>query len=89
MTESDVTTNPEVLKCQQRGGEMTKTTRANESTGMTVLAVILAIVGIGLLFMFPIGSIIGVILLIAAPKIANRATSVWACNSCGYFFERV
>lgn len=68
---------------------MTETIRANESTGMTAFAVILAIIGIALLFVFPIGTLIGVILLIAAPKIANRAKDVWACNSCGYFFEKV
>ena len=68
---------------------MTETVRANESTGMTAFALILAIVGIVLLFAFPIGTLIGVVLLIAAPKIANRARPVWACKSCGYFFEKV
>ena len=67
---------------------MEETVLANEHTGVTAAAFILAILGVILLFVFPIGTIIGVVLLIAAPKIANRPKNVWRCTSCGYFFER-
>ena len=67
---------------------MTKTVMTNEHKGVIAAAIILAIFGVILLFVFLLGTIIGVILLIAAPQIANRSKKVWLCNSCGYFFER-
>ena len=87
MSESESTARPTV-QCQQCGGDMEKTVLANENTGVTAAAVILAVIGLGLLFFFPLGTIIGVVLLIAAPKIANRSKYVWRCTACGYFFER-
>jgi len=80
---------PCLIGMEACGGEMEKTVRANEHAGVTAGAIIVAILGLVLLFAFPVGTILGVILLIAAPRIANRSKSVWACNSCGYFFERV
>jgi hypothetical protein len=67
---------------------MEKTILANEHAGVTAAAVILAILGVALLFAFPLGTIVGVLLLVAAPKIANRSKDVWRCTACGYFFER-
>jgi hypothetical protein len=66
---------------------MTKSVRAIESIGATVGVVILVILGVVLLFAFPIGSFFGIILLFAAPKIANRTKNVWLCSSCGYFLN--
>ena len=85
--ESTGIATPEIA-CKHCGGRMEKTVLARENTGMVALALTLAIIGIGLLFVFPIGTIIGVIILIAAPKIADRSKKVWKCESCGYFFER-
>ena len=88
MSDPEKRANPPAVKCQQCGSDMEETVLANEHTGVTAAAVILAILGVILLFVFPIGTIIGVILLIAAPTIANRSKDVWRCTSCGYFFER-
>ena len=76
------------IDCKQCGGKMEKTVLAREHQGMLVLALIVALIGIGLLFIFPIGTMIGIGLLIAAPRIANTSKRVWKCKSCGYFFER-
>lgn len=76
------------ITCQQCQGSMEKTVIARENTAVVILAVIVALVGVFLLFMFPIGTIFGALLLYAAPKIADRSTKVWKCRDCGYFFER-
>ena len=78
----------ETIICQQCQGKMQKTVLARENSGITALALIVAIVGAILLFVFPIGTIVGVLLLVAAPKIADRSKNVWKCESCGYFFDR-
>jgi len=76
------------VSCQQCGGEMERTILDQGGTGRTALALIVAIVGVALLFYFPLGTVIGVLLLIAAPKLANKTKNVWKCMQCGYFFER-
>ena len=78
---------PEIA-CKQCGGRMEKTVLARENTGMVALALTLAIIGIGLLFVFPIGTIDGVNILIAATKKSDRSKKVWKIEACVYFFKR-
>ena len=62
---------------------------------MTVqlLGVVLFIVGlgiiVGLIGMFPISTILGACLMIVAARIGHSKKKIWACNNCGYFFERL
>ena len=87
-TDQDHDSAVEIITCQKCQGNMQKTVIARENAGIVALAVIVAIIGVILLFAFPIGTIIGLLLLVAAPKIADRSKRVWKCENCGYFFER-
>ncbi|MDY6979363.1 MAG: LITAF-like zinc ribbon domain-containing protein [Pseudomonadota bacterium] len=78
----------EDIKCQQCGTPMQKTTKADKSLGLQLLGVVLFLVGVGLLFLFPLGTIVGVILMIGSLRLGYSKKKVWKCPSCGYFFER-
>ena len=76
------------LKCQQCGGEMKKTKKAERNMALQLLGVVLFLIGIGLLFVIPIGTIVGLILMIASARLGYSKKKVWKCGNCGYFFER-
>ncbi len=80
---------PKSLDCKQCGGQMKRSTKAEKNYAAQVFGVIVFIVGFVLLFMFPIGTIIGVLLMIAAARMGYKKRNIWECTSCGYFFERV
>ncbi len=76
------------VKCQQCGSQMKKTTKADKSLGLQLLGVILFLFGIGLLFLFPIGTFFGVVLMIGSLGLGYSKKKVWRCPNCDYFFER-
>lgn len=76
------------VQCQQCGREMHKTVRGQSNFVAQVFGVVLFIVGLVLLVFFPIGTLIGALLMVASLKMGYTRTKVWMCNSCGYFFER-
>jgi len=78
----------EEIKCQQCGSPMIKTKKAEKSLGLQLLGVLLFLIGVGLLFLFPIGTIFGVILMIGSLGLGYSKKKVWKCTNCGYFFER-
>lgn len=54
---------------------------------LQLLGVILFVFGVLLLFLFPIGTLIGIPLIIIAARIGYKKRSGWKCPRCGYFFE--
>lgn len=78
----------EDVSCQQCGAAMTKTKKTDASIGLQLVGVLLFLVGFGLLFFIPIGTVAGVILMIVSARMGYKRTKVWKCASCGYFFER-
>lgn len=78
----------ENVDCKQCSGKMKKTVRSIHNRGAQLIGVILFFVGLGLLFAYPIGTIIGVIIMIAANSLGFKRQKVWECQNCGYFFER-
>jgi len=76
------------ISCKQCGGEMKKTTKTDSNYGVQALGCAVFIIGIALLFVFPIGTIVGVCLMIFAASMGYKKSKVWKCNQCGYFFER-
>ena len=77
------------VKCQQCGTGMKQTKRVKKSMGLQVLGVFVFLFGLVLLFIFPIGTLFGVILMIVAARLGYEKQKVWSCGNCGYFFERV
>lgn len=67
---------------------MSKTKKTETSLALQLLGVVLFLVGVGLLFLFPIGTVAGLILMIGAARLGYKKLKVWKCDQCGYFFER-
>lgn len=76
------------VKCQQCGGEMKKGAKTDSSIGLQLIGVILFLLGIGLLIFFPIGTLVGLVVMIVAARMGYKKRKVWMCKACGYFFER-
>lgn len=76
------------LECKQCGGVMKKKVISTGNFKGILLALIVLIIGVALLFIFPIGTIIGLLLIIVALGMGGKRRKVWKCKNCGYIFER-
>lgn len=77
-----------IIKCQHCNAEMESTKKINRNGKLQILGVVLALCSIGLLFAFPFGTIIGILLLIVSARMGYSEKKVWLCCECGYFYER-
>lgn len=80
--------NVDILKCQQCGSLMEKTDKADKNFTLQLLGVVVFFVGLALLFVFPVGTVIGLFLMLIAARMGYKKRKVWKCGSCGFFFER-
>ena len=76
------------LKCRQCGSTMHKTEKKDKNLGLQLVGVVLFLLGVALLFVFPLGTVGGLILMVGAARLGYRKMKVWKCDACGYFFER-
>lgn len=76
------------IECKQCGNGMKKAKKTEKSLALQILGVLVFIIGVALLFVYPFGTIVGLILMIAATRLGYSKKKVWKCNECGYFFER-
>jgi predicted nucleic acid-binding Zn ribbon protein len=76
------------VKCQQCGSPMRKTKKVNRSCMLQLFGVALFLLGVALLFLFPIGTVIGIFVMLGAARMGYSKSKVWKCANCGYFFER-
>lgn len=76
------------LECKQCGSAMSKTKKVDRSLGLQLVGVFLFLFGFVLLFLFPVGTLVGIITMIVACRLGYKQTKVWKCDNCGYFFER-
>ncbi|MGJ8668973.1 MAG: hypothetical protein ACSHXK_05750 [Oceanococcus sp.] len=76
-----------VIQCKQCDEVMVRGTKVERNMGLQVLGVFLFILAIVLLFLFPIGTILGVLLMLIASRLGYGKKKVWKCKGCGYFFE--
>ena len=76
------------VTCQQCGGAMRKTKKTEISMTLQLVGVILFIVGLAALFYFPLGTVIGVFVMILSARLGYSRRKVWLCKDCGYFFDR-
>jgi len=70
--------------CKLCGAGMSKSTESKSSG----IGIIVAIIGFIFLFFFPIGTIIGVFLLIYAAHLGTKRRGLWVCKKCGHTEER-
>lgn len=76
------------LQCKQCGGQMKKGKKVDSNMGVQAFGCAIFILGFVLLFWFPLGTIIGVFVMLGAAGMGYRKSKVWKCSQCGYFFER-
>lgn len=76
------------IECKQCGGEMKKRKKNEHNLAAQLFGVIVFIIGLCLLFVFPIGTVIGLIMMLAAARMGFKQRKIWKCINCGYFFER-
>jgi len=55
---------------------------------LQLLGVVLFLAGIGMMFFFPFGTIVGLLVLVVAARLGYSKKKVWLCGECGYFYER-
>lgn len=77
------------IECKQCGRIMQESTKADSSIGLQVIGVGVFLLGICLLIVFPIGTVIGILLMIGSARLGYKKVKIWKCSYCGYFFERV
>lgn len=56
--------------------------------GLQLIGVILFLVGIVMLFFVPIGTVIGLIVMIVAARMGYKQHKVWKCDACGHYINR-
>lgn len=79
----------EEIKCRECNGDMIKTKKADKSLALQLLGLVLFLIGIGLLFYYPVGTVFGVFLMLGSFRLGYTKKKVWKCQNCGYFFERM
>ena len=71
-----------MTSCRQCGAEMRK--GVERGSGVPFAAVALFIIGVALLFVFPAGTAIGVLLIGAALVLGYPRKKIWQCEKCGF-----
>ncbi len=82
-----MSTTTEAIACPHCGGPMIKATKTDTSAALQVLGVLVFLVGLGLLWAFPVGTIFGIVLMIGACRMGYSKLRVQRCSRCGYFYE--
>ena len=55
--------------------------------GLQVVGVLLFFVGVFFLLFFPVGTLLGVALMIVSARLGYKQTPIQKCTNCGYFFQ--
>ena len=76
------------LKCNHCHSLMRKTTKAERDMVLQLLAVLLFLGGAIMLFVVPVGTVFGIILMLTSLFLGYKKIKVWKCPNCGHFFER-
>ena len=79
---------PYIAKCPHCQSEMYKDTKTNRSMILQLLGVIVFVIGFCLLFVFPIGTIVGLLLMCISLNMGYSKSKIMKCRCCGYFFQR-
>lgn len=58
----------------------------DKNIGMQLVGLLAFLLGLGLLFIFPIGSIVGLILMVAGGRAGYSKKNGWKCPVCKYSF---
>ena len=74
--------------CKQCNSEMIKTKLSKHNYALQVLGVLLFMLAIPLLFFVPIGTAVGLMVMVSVMFLGYSSEKVWMCKNCGYYFNR-
>ncbi len=77
----------EPVACGHCGGPMVATTKTESSAALQVAGVLVFLMGLSLLVFFPIGTVVGIVLIVGACKMGYNKRKVRQCTQCGYFYD--
>lgn len=77
------------IACKQCGGAMHHDAKTEKSIGLQIVGVFTFLLGLGMAFYFPFGTIVGVVIMLASLRLGYSKKKIWRCDGCGYFFERL
>lgn len=75
------------INCKQCNGTMQRHKKTEKNMAVQVLGVLVFLLGIVFLAFTPIGTIIGILLMMSALFMGYKKIKGWKCQNCGYFFE--
>lgn len=75
------------IKCQKCNGTMNKTEKIEKNLLHQLFGILIFIIGLLLCFLFPIGTLFGLVLMYGALYLGYSKKKVWKCSNCGYYFE--
>jgi hypothetical protein len=73
---------PAVISCVLCTGDMMRTTKGETDLGRQLLGIFFFLTGVALLFAFPIGTVIGLVLMAVAAGLGRKDAKVWKCRHC-------
>jgi DNA-directed RNA polymerase subunit RPC12/RpoP len=76
------------VNCRRCGFKMQKKKKTETKTGLKWLGVVIFFIGLILLFLFPIGTVVGIFLMAGTSRLGYNKKKIWLCPNCGYFFQR-
>ncbi len=74
--------------CQHCGTEMNATKKAERNFAMQIFGVAVFFFGFFLLFLFPVGTIIGLFVMLGGAMMGYKKIKIWLCPNCGAYFKR-
>lgn len=78
----------DLIPCKQCNHTMVKATKVEASFLMQIVCLFVFMTGASLLLVVPLGTVLGIVLMIGALSVGYKKINVWKCKHCGYYFER-
>ena len=75
-----------IPKCHHCQSDMATAKIVEKNMGLQVLGLIIALAGFCLLFIIPIGTLVGLLFLIGGARMGYKKSPGWKCPGCGYSF---
>jgi rubredoxin len=74
--------------CPLCGSPMKRATLPESYLTNMVIALITFAVGVALLFLFPLGTIVGILFIILALVSGGKRRNIWKCTNCDHILDR-
>lgn len=73
--------------CQHCNSPMMKTRKRGRPVSLQIAGLLLLFAGMILLFFFPLGTFLGIALMIVSTPLSHKQAILWKCPTCGHSFH--